>query len=617
MNLYKSNIDFNSYRIFYVVAKCQSFSKASKELFISQPAVSISIKKLEEQLNVTLFKRNQKGIELTEVGNQLLFYVESIVNILNTTEKRIKEDNNFSNGEIRIGVPTHIGVFLLSEIINKFKNLHPGVRFYIESRSTKDMMIMLEKREIDMIIDNAPLNGKIDDMQVLTLMKYDNCFAANKKYLKLSEKIVDFCELNKYQLLLPAERTSTRNSLENTMKKESSNLKLNPTIEVSTTELMYDLVKKGLGIGYFTKSSVIDDIVNHDLYEIKTRISLPKTEVCLAFIPDFLSNLCNKFIDFIIKEINKKKVCESKSLRLIYTQKCMYNCSFCHKEGLKRNVKENIGTSEILKFFKFLKNTYNINSIHFTGGEPFLNQDLQSLVIALKNAKANITITSNGYSINPSDLIFDSIDKLNFSIHSLDEKNYENITKVKNSYKISIDNVKKLRTNYPLLKLEVNTTLTKELIENIIELEDLIEFSKGIKSSLKIIELFPNTNKTDFVSIEEMKKILEKRKYKLVEKEFRRLVYENNDHRIILIKCTCSAASEYKNSGELCNINNDLFLSMDGNLNLCRFNDEVISIYEELKNEDYSSLKKKVDTYFEKLGNNCIYDKEVKENVQN
>ena len=195
----------------------------------------------------------------------MLFYVESIINILNTAEKRIKKDNNFNNGEIRIGVPTHIGVFLLSEIINKFKGLYPGVRFYIESRSTKDMMLMLDKREIDMILDNAPLNGKIDDMKVLTLMQYDNCFAANKKYLKLSQEIIDFCDLNKYQLLLPAERTSTRNVLENIVKKENSNLKLNPTVEVSTTELMYDLVKKGLGIGYFTKSSVVNDIVNHDL----------------------------------------------------------------------------------------------------------------------------------------------------------------------------------------------------------------------------------------------------------------------------------------------------------------------------------------------------------------
>lgn len=150
MDVFKNNIDFNSYKTFYVVAKCKSFSKASEELNISQPAVSIAIKKMEDNLDVTLFKRDKKGIELTETGKQLLFYVESIINTLNTAEKRLKEDKTLTNGEVRIGVPTHIGVFLVSEIIEKFKNIYPGVKFYIESRSTKDMLDMLTKREIDM-----------------------------------------------------------------------------------------------------------------------------------------------------------------------------------------------------------------------------------------------------------------------------------------------------------------------------------------------------------------------------------------------------------------------------------------------------------------------------------
>ena len=201
MNIFKNNIDFNVYRTFYVVAKYKSFSKASEELCISQPAVSMAIKKMEEQLDILLFKRDKKGIELTEYGKQLLFYVESVINILNTAEKRLKEDKELSNGEVKIGVPTHIGVFLLSEIIEKFKNIYPGVKFYIESRSTKDMLNMLMKREIDMIIDNSPLGQDINGIEMTPLMKFDNCFAANKKYIKLSNEILDFKELNKYQIL--------------------------------------------------------------------------------------------------------------------------------------------------------------------------------------------------------------------------------------------------------------------------------------------------------------------------------------------------------------------------------------------------------------------------------
>ena len=593
MEIFKNNIDFNSYKTFYVVAKCKSFSKASEELNISQPAVSMAIKKMEETLEVLLFKRDKQGIELTESGKQLLFYVESIVNTLNTAEKRLKEDKTLSNGEIRIGVPTHIGVFLISEIIEKFKNIYPGVKFYIESRSTKDMLNMLTKREIDMIIDNYPLGQYINGMKIVSLMSFDTCFAANKKYVKLADDIIDFKELKKYQMLLPAARTSTRTALDETIKKESPNLKLQPVVEVSTTEMMYDLVKRGLGIGYFTKSSIIDDIVNYNLYEIKTKTKLPKTETCLVYIPEFLGNASNKFIDFMMKEIKKKEIRERKSLRIVYTQKCKYNCSFCHREGITNKIEDKMTTDDIVKLYKFLKNNYNINSVHFTGGEPFLNDDLLDAIERLKKYGANITITSNGYSINPNDHIFDLVDKINISIHSLDERDYEKITLVKGSYNKEINNIKKLKNNYPLLRVEINTTLTKNLVNN-----------QG--------ELFPNTDKINFVSIETLEPLLQKLNYKIKESKFRKNIYDDNENIISLIKCTCSEASSFSNSGLMCHDNNDIYLSMDGNLHLCRLNNNVISVYEDLKNDHSPNLKIKLADYFDTLGNDCVYDKEKK-----
>lgn len=610
MDIFKNNIDFNSYKTFYIVAKCKSFSKASEELNISQPTVSMAIKKMEDTLDIILFKRDKKGIELTESGKQLLFYVESIVNTLNTAEKRLKEDKTLANGEIKIGVPTHIGIFLVSEIIERFKKVYPGVKFYIESRSTKDMLDMLVKREIDMIIDNSPLEQDINGIKIVSLMEFDNCFVANRKYIKLADNIIDFRELNKYQILLPAERTSTRNALEEIIRREDSNLKLSPVIEVSTTEMMYDLVKRGLGIGYFTKSSVINDIMNNNLFEIKTKTELPKTEICLAYIPEFLSSVSSRFIEFMMNEIHKKEIRKKKSLRIIYTQKCKYNCSFCHREGIKSKIEDKLTTNNIISLYKFLNNNYNISNIHLTGGEPFLNDNIFELIEGLKKQGANITITSNGYSLNPNDYIFDLIDKINISIHSLDERDYEKITTVKGSYNTSIDNIKKLKNNYPLLRVEINTTLTKNLIDNPMELEDLIKFAKSIKADLKIIELFPNTDKENFVPIETLEPLLKKMNYKYKGNAFRKNIYDDNENIISLIKCTCSEASLYSNSGSLCQDNNDIYLSMDGNLHLCRLNNDVVSIYDELGKDNYNELKNKIEEYFNKLGNNCIYDKE-------
>lgn len=603
--IYNKDIDLNMYKTFYAVAKSGSFLKASELLFVTQPAVSVAVKKLEDQLDVKLFKRNNKGIELTESGTELLFYVETIFNTLNTAEKRLKEDKNLNNGQVRIGVPTHIGIFLVNNLIESFKKLYPGVKFFIENRSTQDMLKMLAKREIDIIIDSAPIFNITDDVEIINLMEFDNCFVANKKYEKLSKKILSFSELNKYQLLLPAERTSTRTELERVVAKENSNLKLQPIIEVSTTEMMYDLVNRGLGIGYFTKMSITDDIVNNKLFEIKVNKDLPKTQICMAYIPEFLTNANKQFIEHTKKDIENKKIRAQKELRLIYTRKCNYNCSFCHAEGLSCPVTEKLNTNDIVSFYKFLNSNYGINSIHFTGGEPFLNNNLLTLIKKLKSENAKITITSNGYDIPTNSELFEYIDKINISIHSLNEKKYENISKINGSFSKAINNAKMLRDIFPILKININTTLTSELADDTDDLIDIINFSESIKADIKIIELFPNKNTSKPIPLEKIIPIIQENHYKLKSNSFRRKIYENNGHKITLLKCTCSAVSDYNDRSKACHDNNDIYLSMDGNLHLCRNNDEIISICDEIQNSDYNKLEQKMNLYFDNLGNNC------------
>ena len=140
----------------------------------------------------------------------------------------------------------------------------------------------------------------------------------------------------------------------------------------------------------------------------------------------------------------------------------------------------------------------------------------------------------------------------------------------------------------------------------------MIKFAKSIKADLKIIELFPNTDKINFVPIETLVPLLEKMNYKFKSSEFRKTIYDDNENIISLIKCTCSEVSSYSNSGLLCHDNNDIYLSMDGNLHLCRFNGNAVSIYDELESNDYIHLKEKVEEYFDRLGDECIYDKEKK-----
>lgn len=392
-------MDLNLYRIFLEVAKTGSISKAASSLFVSQPSISYSIKMLEEELKCKLFNRTAKGTELTIDGEKLLFYVEGAFNMINAGCKTVKDSENMISGEIRVGVPTHIGIFLLSKYIQKFIEKYPGIKFTIVNRATSEMVDMLEKRNLDFIVDSYPIDSNRKDIVLYKLIEVSNCFVGNEKYKNIvNEGIINIEDIQKYPLLLPPKITSTRKALESKLKDRIDNLEA--IIDVPTTEVMLELVKKGLGIGYFTKESVQKYIDSGRLYEIPVDVELPKTDICIAYVDNFLANAPKKFIEMLNSEIKSASYTKEKSLRLILTQECTYNCSMCHKEGI-HSKKENLLTNEDFAYiYEIANKEYGINKVNLTGGDPLLRDDIQDLLIKLKQKNAKITMTTNGYLLD-------------------------------------------------------------------------------------------------------------------------------------------------------------------------------------------------------------------------
>ena len=131
------NIDLNLYKTFYFVAKYNNFTKASEKLCISQPAVTQAIKKLEEQLNVELFKRTMQGITLTKAGELVYYYSEHICNLAQSNINLISQINTLKESEINIGVPTHIGTFYFVKYLKEFNNKFPNVKVNIINKNQK------------------------------------------------------------------------------------------------------------------------------------------------------------------------------------------------------------------------------------------------------------------------------------------------------------------------------------------------------------------------------------------------------------------------------------------------------------------------------------------------
>ena len=289
------NIDYNLYKIFLYLFEEKSISKTAAKLYVSQPAISYSLKELESQLGYTLFYRNSKGIEPTNEAKELYSYVSTAFNIFKDAEEHIKTLNDLNIGCIRIGTPSHIGVSYLSSYIAEFRKLYPGIKFEIISKSTKDMVEMLETRKLDFIVDTLPIDSK-KKVTKITVAKLKNCFAYNKNSMK-NVTIETEKDLQKYPLVLPSVTSSIRFKLDEYM--ESKNINLSPTVESWTNEMMVELVKKGIGIGYFIKNLIISQNDSDNFEIIEFDDNLPDVDICCVYIDDFLTAASSKFIELL------------------------------------------------------------------------------------------------------------------------------------------------------------------------------------------------------------------------------------------------------------------------------------------------------------------------------
>lgn len=289
------NMDYNLYKIFLYLYEERSISKTASKLYVSQPAISYSLKELENSLGYTLFTRNSKGIEPTIEATELYNYIRTAFNILNDAEEHVKNLNSLNVGNIKIGVPSHIGVLTLTNYIDNFRKEYPNVGFSIISKPMPEMIEMLETRKLDIIIGVLPIKSE-KKLSKVNISEIQNCFAYNKKLLP-DIRIKKESDLLKYPLILPSSDT-IRNKLDDYM--ETKSIRLNPYIEVTSTEVELDMIRKGLGIGYFIMNS-INLLDNQDDYEIIVFDGLPETNISLVYIDEYTSIAAKKFIESIRK----------------------------------------------------------------------------------------------------------------------------------------------------------------------------------------------------------------------------------------------------------------------------------------------------------------------------
>lgn len=271
-------VNLDLYRVFYTVAKSGSLTKAAEELYISQPAVSRSIKQLETQLGVSLFTRTHRGMTLSAQGGKVIFNeVERALSLLNEAESRIEEKKNSATGVIRIGASDTIFEYFLADKIVEFHERFPAVKFELMADFTPDTIEKLKADKCDVAFVNLPISPDPDLKLNGNCMRLNDVFVAGEKYKELAEKTVSLTELKDRPLIFMEQNTVARRTLEGFL--STLGIDLQPSIEVGSWDLMKRLVHRGMGVGVIPREYAASEIEKEALFEIKTDPTLPVRSV--------------------------------------------------------------------------------------------------------------------------------------------------------------------------------------------------------------------------------------------------------------------------------------------------------------------------------------------------
>ena len=294
------NIDFELYRIFYTVAKNQNITKAAEELNISQPAISKSIKNLEEQLKGQLFIRTKRGVILTEEGKEFYNYIKKAIEYITSAENKFSELINLETGSIRIGVSTTLTKEFLLPYLKKFHKLYPNIDIQIITNISSELITKLKNGLIDIVIMNIDENSIDKDIELIKCKEVTNCFIVNESYKHLLNKELSLKDLNKYPLILQANGSVTRNFI-NDFAKEN-NVILKPNIELASYNLVVEFTKIGFGIGLATKEYIQKELDNKELFILNLKEKIPDKYIGIALSKNHLPNFSTKkLIEIITK----------------------------------------------------------------------------------------------------------------------------------------------------------------------------------------------------------------------------------------------------------------------------------------------------------------------------
>lgn len=272
--------NLSHYKIFYTVAKAGNISRAAKELYISQPAISKAIAKLEQNLNTTLFTRNSRGVQLTYEGNLLYEQLNVAFHAIANGEMQVKNATELNMGHLRIGVSTTLCKYMLLPYLKRFILKYPYVKISIECQGTYEILSLLEMGEIDIGLVAKP--STLKNIDYYSMGEIHDIFVASQNYLNRLQRETSFTGekeeiLSHGTLMLLDKGNITRQHVDSYL--QENHISVNHLLEVTSMDLLIDFAKIGIGVACVIKEFVKDELNSGALLELPQEVEMKKREI--------------------------------------------------------------------------------------------------------------------------------------------------------------------------------------------------------------------------------------------------------------------------------------------------------------------------------------------------
>lgn len=296
--------NLESYKVFYYVAKEKSITLAAKELAISQPAVSQSIKLLEGQVGTSLFVRTSKGVRLTREGELLFSYVAKGYEQIEAGERKLHQMLNLELGEVHIGASDMTLQFFLLPFLEKFHEKYPGIKVIVSNGPTPETLQFLQSGRIDFGVVSTPLNLE-DGIKVQEVMEIQDTFVAGRRFIQYKNRMLDFSDLENLPLICLEGNTSTRNYMDEFLKAQGVNIR--PEFELATSDMIVQFALRNLGVGSVMRQFAESELESGKLFELRFNKMIPKRKFCIVTMENApLSVAAQNLLKIIFGENDKK-----------------------------------------------------------------------------------------------------------------------------------------------------------------------------------------------------------------------------------------------------------------------------------------------------------------------